>query len=70
MKINLEQQLCIDIYNYIETKPSSETGIMFAMLKQEMEKQTVEQNKKDYELFEKLKKEQEKPTEPKQEVVD
>ncbi len=58
MTFKLEQQLCIDIYNYIETKPSSETGVMFALLKQAMEKQTAETNKEQMELFEKLKKEQ------------
>ena len=43
---NLDAGLCVDIYNYIETRPSKETGVMFALLKQEMERQNIEAMKK------------------------
>jgi hypothetical protein len=52
---NLQEQLCIDIYNYLEKQPSGETGIMFAMLDQAMKQQSVDKQKKDNELIEEAK---------------
>ena len=49
MEYKLQEQLCVQIYNYLETRPSGETGIMFAMLDQAMKSQSIEKQKKEAE---------------------
>jgi len=49
MEYKLQDNLCVTIYNYLETRPSGETGVMFAMLKQEMERQSIDKQKKEAE---------------------
>jgi hypothetical protein len=47
MNYELPEQLCINIYNYLETKPCGEAGVMFTMFKQNMEKQNIDKQMKD-----------------------
>ena len=47
MNYELPEQLCINIYNYLETRPTGETGVMYAMLDQTMKQQSVDKQKKE-----------------------
>jgi hypothetical protein len=47
MNYELPEQLCIQIYEYLEKQPSIETGIMYAMLDQAMKQQNIDKQKKD-----------------------
>ena len=49
MEYKLNEQLCVQIYNYLEIRPSGETGVMFAMLDQSMKTQSIEKQKKEAE---------------------
>ena len=49
MNYELPEQLCITIYNYLEKNLNAENATAFVMLKQEMEKQSIEKQKKDAE---------------------
>ena len=49
MEYKLQDQLCVAIYNYLEKNLNAENATAFVMLKQEMEKQSIEKQKKDAE---------------------
>lgn len=47
MNYELPEQLCINIYNYLEKNLNAENATAFVMLKQEMERQAIEKQKKE-----------------------
>lgn len=49
MEYKLQDQLCVTIYNYLEKNLNAENATAFVMLKQEMEKQSIEKQKKEAE---------------------